>query len=88
LITGYNLNYYNGAPVYELRKLKKVIKFNSSMSYSAETLVRYMGQATTIIQVGVNGVHRAGSKSITLKNLIGAIKLFLRLINLRILNNL
>jgi glycosyltransferase involved in cell wall biosynthesis len=84
LITGYDLKYYNGAPIYDLKKLKSIIVLNSSMSYSAETLVRFLKLNPAYQEVGLLGIHRPGSRSMTLSNFKGAFNLFLRLFLLRI----
>jgi glycosyltransferase involved in cell wall biosynthesis len=83
LITGYRLQYYNGAPIYELNKLKNVITLNNSMSYSAETLIRFLNLRPTYQEIGLLGVHRSESNSMSINNIRGALMLFLRLFHVR-----
>jgi glycosyltransferase involved in cell wall biosynthesis len=83
LITGFKLKYYNGAPIYDLSKLKNIVVLNTSMSYSAETLIRFLKLNPTYQEVGLLGVHRSDSKSMSINNFRGAFILFLRLFHLR-----
>lgn len=60
-ITGKDIKYYNGAPLYATDILKDVKFFSNGMSYSAEVLLGYLKLSKNYRQIGVIGFDNQSS---------------------------
>jgi|LauGreSBDMM110SN_4_FD.fasta_scaffold73445_2 glycosyltransferase involved in cell wall biosynthesis len=67
LISGNNLKYYNGAPIYRTEILKQVKILSTGMSYSAEVLLSALSITSNYREIGLIGMDN-GSISLNFRN--------------------
>lgn len=67
LISGNDLKYYNGAPIYKTTILKQVEILSTGMSYSAEVLLSALSITTDYREIGLIGFDN-GSVSLSFRN--------------------
>ena len=79
-ISGFNLHYYNGLPVYR-RAFFDVIKVKSSgFGFQGEILVKLLKSGCSFKQVGVEGAEETGkSDALRIRNILSVGRTFLRL---------
>lgn len=80
LISGFNLHYYNGLPVYR-RAFFDVINIRSSgFGFQAEILVKLLKSGCSFKQVGVEGSEETGkSDALRIRNVLSVGRTFTRL---------
>ena len=66
-ISGNDLKYYNGAPIYRTTILKQVEILSTGMSYSAEVLLSALSITNDYREIGLIGFDN-GSISLSLRN--------------------
>ena len=80
-IFGFNLNYYNGLPVYKKALLDKISITSSGFGFQAEIIIKLLKSRCTYCQVEVKGAEETGrSNALKFKNILSVANTFLHLI--------
>lgn len=60
-ITGLQIHYYNGAPVYKTELIRNETLFSSGMAYSAELLYKVLSKTKNYREIGLVGVDNSSN---------------------------
>jgi glycosyltransferase involved in cell wall biosynthesis len=80
LISGFNLRYYNGLPVYRRALLDEIKVKSSGFGFQAEILFKLLKSGCTYKEVGVDGAEETGqSDALRLRNVLSVSRTLTRL---------
>lgn len=80
-IFGFNLNYYNGLPIYRKALLDNISITSSGFGFQAEIIIKLLKSGCTYYEVEVEGAEKSGrSHALKFKNIISVANTFLNLI--------
>jgi len=81
LIFRFNLNYYNGLPVYRREVLDKISITSSGFGFQAEIIIKLLKSGCTYYEVEVKGAEETGrSHALKFKNILSVANTFIHLI--------
>lgn len=72
-ISGYQLKYYNGCPVFKRTDVMRWHVEATGLGYQAEFIIRLLRQGKTFQEVAVHGFDREGSVSFRIRNILSVI---------------
>lgn len=83
LLSGHNLNYYNGLPVHRRALLTNTTVTSSGFGFQGEILVKLLKAGSSFVQVGVLGNEATNKTSVfRLKNIASVTRTILKLLKL------
>lgn len=79
LISGYQLKYYNGCPIFKRHDVMRWHVEATGLGYQAELIIRLLRQGKTYHEVWVQGFDREGSVSFRMRNILSVLHSILKI---------
>ena len=80
VISGFNLHYYNGLPIYRRAFFEEMTVKSSGFGFQGEILVKLLKSGCTFKEVGVEGAEETGkSDALRIRNILSVARTFARL---------